>query len=56
MLFDPDSRVMSKYNPSGELPFAVLIDRQGRKRHVQRGFLAGEGAAIEQRIKMLLAE
>jgi len=56
VLFDSDSRVMSKYNPSGELPFSVLIDRKGMRRHVQRGFLAGEGAAIEERIRALLAE
>jgi len=56
VLFDPDSRVMSKYNPSGELPFSVLIDRKGMRRHVQRGFLAGEGADMQERIKKLLAE
>lgn len=56
ILFDPDGRVLAQYNPSGDLPFGVLIDRQGRIRYVQRGFLAGEEATIAALVKRLLSE
>jgi len=56
VLFDPEKSVVSRYNPPLELPFAVLIDKAGRQRFVQRGFLPGEQADIEARIRALLSE
>lgn len=57
VLFDPDSRVVSLYNSSMDLPFSVLIDRNGNRRFVQRGFSPGEhDTDIEKRVSALLDE
>ena len=56
VLFDPENKVGSRYNPSQELPFAVLIDRQGRQRFIQRGFTAGEHLEIEKLIRSVMDE
>ncbi len=56
ILFDQDSRVAAKYNPSGELPYSVLVDAKGDQRFIQRGFLAGGEDEIEKRIHELLSE
>lgn len=56
MLFDPDSRVVSQYNPSQELPYSAIIDRQGQIRYVLLGFFPGEEKQIETSVTALLNE
>ncbi len=56
VLFDSDSRVVASYNPSMELPYSVLVDRQGRKRFIQRGYLPGDEKRIENAILEILGE
>ncbi len=56
VLFDPEMRVLNRYNSSQALPFAILIDRKGKLRMEQRGFLAGEQSQIEGQVAALLGE
>lgn len=56
VLFDPDTQVASRYNPSMELPVSVLIDREGRIRYILKGYEAGENEAIEATIRAIVSE
>jgi peroxiredoxin len=56
VLLDPDSQVVSLYNPSLELPVSVLIDKQGQIRYVLKGYEVGENQAIQQTIQALVSE
>jgi peroxiredoxin len=53
---DPDNNVLDKYNPTRELPYAVLIDRSGDVRQVFPGYRAGDENLLRDKILELLAE
>lgn len=54
VLYDADSKVMGLYNPKGSVPYAVLIDREGRIQYTHRGFQAGDMEQLEREIEKLL--
>ncbi len=56
VLLDVDSQVVALYDPQVILPFSLLIDRQGRIRHVQQGYSPGDEKLLEEKIQQLLAE
>ncbi len=56
VLLDVNSQVVALYNPQVILPYSLLIDRQGRIRHVQQGYSPGDEKLLEERILQLLAE
>lgn len=56
VLLDPQTSVVSQYNPSKTLPYNVLIDRQGKVRYVHQGYNPGDEVALRAEIEALLAE
>jgi peroxiredoxin len=55
ILLDPDTRVVSLYNPRASAPYSVLIDRSGRVIRRQEGYTPGERGALEQAVDQALA-
>ncbi len=55
VLRDPQSEVMRRLNPRGDLPFALLIDRTGHVVRVFQGFSAGDEITWERLVRRLLA-
>jgi peroxiredoxin len=55
VLLDTDKRVTRSYDLSA-MPATVLIDRDGRVRHLHRGYRAGVEQAYEQQLRALLKE
>jgi peroxiredoxin len=56
VLLDTDSQVVSLYNPRLNLPYSVLLDRQGMIRYVNRGYSPGDERLLEEKIAVLLQE
>jgi len=54
-VLDPDNNVLDKYNPSRNLPFGVLIDRQGNIVETYAGYRAGEEAMLRDTVAAMLA-
>lgn len=55
VLLDTDKQVSRRYD-LGAMPSTVLIDRDGRVRHVHRGYRAGYEQTYDQQIRELLRE
>jgi peroxiredoxin len=55
VLFDTDKTVAKAYDVS-TMPSSFFVDRDGRMRHVHKGYRAGDEAAHEQVLRSLLKE
>ena len=55
VLLDTDKTVVRQYD-LGSMPATVLIDRDGRVRHLHRGYRDGIEATYEQQIRELVKE
>ncbi|MBL8330422.1 MAG: TlpA family protein disulfide reductase [Rubrivivax sp.] len=55
VLFDTSKRVIGQWNLSA-MPSTVLIDRQGRVRHLHRGYRQGLEQTYDEQIRGLLKE
>lgn len=55
VLLDTQTQVMSHYNPRGDMPFYLLVDRAGRIVDIHQGFTPGDEVEIESRVRGLLA-
>ena len=53
-MLDPDNTVLDKYNPTRELPYAVLIDRDGNVRQIFPGYRAGDEVLLREKVTELL--
>jgi peroxiredoxin len=54
VLIDQETEVSNRFNPTMDLPFSVLIDRQGKIASVHQGYRIGDEETIENQIKKLL--
>lgn len=54
VLLDQETEVISRYNPKLEMPYSVLIDRQGKIVRIHLGYRAGDEAKVEQEVLALL--
>lgn len=54
VLLDTKSEVIPLFNPSLNLPYTVLLDRDGAVRYVHQGYSPGDERVLEERIKALL--
>ena len=54
-LFDPDSSTTGFLNPDNDLPFSLMVDRQGREIYRHHGFAPGDEADIEEIAKQALS-
>jgi peroxiredoxin len=50
ILLDPDTRVISVYNPRATAPYSVLVARDGRVLRRQEGYTSGERENLEQAV------
>jgi len=55
VLLDTDKKVVGSYDLNA-MPATVLIDRDGRVRHLHRGYREGVEATYEQQVRDLLKE
>ena len=55
-VLDPNNNVLDKYNPTRELPYAVLIDREGHVVQVFPGYRTGDEKILRQKIIELLGK
>lgn len=55
ILFDPKQKISQRYNVS-EMPNTVIIDRDGKVRHVHKGYQPGLINKYETEIKALINE
>jgi len=53
-VLDPNNNVLDKYNPTRELPYGVLIDRDGNVREVFPGYRAGDEKHLREKVVQLL--
>ena len=53
-LLDPDNNVLDKYNPTRELPYAVLVDRNGNVSEIFPGYRKGDEVLLREKIVELL--
>lgn len=56
VLLDTQTKVMSRYNPRGDMPFYVLVGSDGRIVETHQGFTPGDEAKIEARVRALLGK
>ncbi|MGD8441277.1 MAG: TlpA disulfide reductase family protein [Holophagae bacterium] len=55
-VLDPDNNVLDKYNPTRELPYAVLVDRSGNVEQIFPGYRAGDEKLLRDKVLALLDE
>ena len=55
-VLDPNNNVLDKYNPTRELPYAVLIDREGNVHQVFPGYRTGDEKVLREKIIELLGQ
>jgi thiol-disulfide isomerase/thioredoxin len=53
-VLDPNNNVLDKYNPTRELPYAVLVDRLGNVHQIFPGYRGGDEKVLRQKIIELL--
>lgn len=56
VLLDPQTTVVSLYNPSKTMPFNVIVDRDGTIASVHSGYNAGDEVTLRKEIEALLAK
>ena len=56
VLLDPDNTAIAAFNPRGDVPFTVIVDRNGNVAEKHGGYAAGDEANYEKIIAGLLAE
>lgn len=56
ILLDPDTRVVSLYNPRATAPYSVLVGRDGRVLRRQEGYTTGERENLEHAVDEALGK
>ncbi len=54
VLLDSKSTLLSRYNPRGDMPFYLIVNRRGEVVEQHQGFTIGDEVAIEAKIVSLL--
>lgn len=54
VLLDQETKVIARYNPKRDMPFAVLIDKSGAVVDKRAGYTAGDEASLEAKVADLL--
>jgi peroxiredoxin len=55
VLLDQETEVSNRFNPTMDLPFSVLVDRNGRIAAIHQGYKTGDEVSIEKKVSDLLA-
>jgi peroxiredoxin len=56
VLLDTQSTVLQRYNPRGDMPFYLLVNRRGEIVEQHQGFNVGDEILLEKKIRSLLGE
>ena len=56
ILLDRDTALLERYNPRGDVPFSLVVDRTGTIVETHQGYNPGDEVALEARLTELLAE
>ena len=56
VLLDTNSTAIAAFNPRGDVPYTVFVDKQGRIADFHAGYAPGDEAGYAQTITQLLAE
>jgi len=56
VLLDEETTVTARYNPKGELPFAVLIDKNGSIVHKRGGYNQGDEKTLALEVEKALSQ
>jgi peroxiredoxin len=51
VLLDPDTQVVSRYNPRSTAPYSVLVGRDGRILSRREGYTVGDRAHLEEEVR-----
>lgn len=54
VLLDQETKVIARYNPKRDMPFAVLIDKSGAIVDKRAGYTAGDETSLEAKVAELL--
>jgi peroxiredoxin len=54
VLLDQETKVIARYNPKRDMPFAVLIDKSGAIVDKRAGYTAGDETSLEAKVQALL--
>jgi peroxiredoxin len=54
VLLDQETKVIARYNPKRDMPFAVLIDKSGAVVDKRAGYTAGDEKSLEAKVADLL--
>ena len=55
VLLDQETEVSNRFNPTMDLPYSLLIDREGRIAEVHQGYRIGDEVTLEKKIQKLIA-
>ena len=55
VLLDEETTVVARYNPKREMPFAVIIDRNGSVVHKRGGYTPGDEKTLAAEVEKALA-
>lgn len=55
VLYDPDTRVLARFNPKGDIPFYVVLDADGNILKSHQGYVKGDMDELEQFLNERLA-
>ena len=55
VLMDQETEVSNRFNPTMDLPYSVLIDKDGRIAFVHQGYRIGDEEILEKKIEKLLS-
>lgn len=56
VLLDEETTVVGKFNPKKEMPFAVLVDRDGSIVHKRGGYTVGDEKKLVEEVERVLAQ
>ncbi len=55
VVLDSETELLARYNPKGEVPFSMLVGRDGTVHSVHGGYAPGDEVKLEAEIRALLA-
>lgn len=55
-LLDPETKVVNDYNPRKDMPYTIVIGKDGMIHHRQKGFTEGDELALRALVTGLLAK
>ncbi len=56
VVLDKDTSLLERYNPRGDVPFSLVIDKHGQVVETHQGYNPGDEIALEARLEALIAE